>query len=76
MAADALSRMEMNALLTGMPDFPAMARAQQEDPQVRELQSSPPPSLTLQAIPLVMADITILCDLSTGNSRPIVHFSW
>ena len=61
--ADALSRIETNALLTATPlviDFPAMARAQQEDPQHMELQSSPPPSLNLKAIPLVMTDTMIL----------------
>ncbi len=53
-----------------------MARAQQEDSQVQELQSSPPPSLTLQEIPLIMADTTILCDMSTGKPRPVVPVSW
>ena len=42
--ADALSRIEMNALLSGQPpvvDFAAMARDQTTDPQIRALQSSP-----------------------------------
>lgn len=42
--ADTLSRVEMNALLSGQPpvvDFAAMARVQATDPQIRALQSSP-----------------------------------
>ena len=77
--ADALSRIEANALLNSTPpviDFPAMAKAQQEDPQLTQLESSSHSSLSLKAIPLVMTDSTILCDVSTGIPRPLVPTSW
>lgn len=74
-AADALSRIGANALnLDSSPpviDFKAMATAQLDDPELIRLQSSPS-SLTLKAVPLAMADTTIMCDTSTGVSRPFV----
>ena len=77
--ADALSRIETNALITGQPpviDFQAMAKAQKEDPQTRALQSSPHTALNVQAIPLQNSTDTILCDTSTGTYRPLVPSSW
>ena len=50
--------------------------AQQEDCQVQKLLAAPPPSLTLQSLPLAMADLAILCDVSTGTPWPIVPLSW
>ena len=50
--ADALSRVEMNALYSGEPpvvDFVSMAKAQKLDPQIRALQSSPNTSLKIEA---------------------------
>ena len=77
--ADALSWIGANALLKNtcpVIDFPAMAKAQQEDSHLTQLQSSPHSSLSLKAIPLVMTDSTILCDVSTGIPRPLVPSSW
>ena len=73
-AADALSRVEVDALsqpLSSTPsvDFAAMARAQQDDP---DLPNSADSSLQLRQIPLPMADTTLLCDMSTGTPRPYV----
>ena len=75
--ADALSRIETNALLSGQPpvvDFAAMAKAQATDPQIRALQSSPSSPLVVQDIPLANSNYTLLCDISTGShaapSRP------
>ena len=45
-----------------------MARAQQED----LAQSTAPPSQTLRTTPLPTADVTLLCDISTGTPRPYV----
>ena len=70
MVADALSRIETNALLTGRPpvvDFAAMTKAQAVDPQIRALQSSPGASLGVEAVPLENSSDTILCDTSTGS---------
>ena len=72
--ADALSRIGANALHDNRPpvvDFEEMATAQQEDPELLKLQSSTS-SLTLKAIPLPTSDTTIVCDTSTGVSRPFV----
>ena len=71
---DALSRIGANALHDNRPpvvDFEEMATAQQEDPELLKLQSSTS-SLTLKAIPLPTSDTTIVCDTSTGVSRPFV----
>lgn len=73
--ADALSRIEINALLDGSPpviDFRAMADAQATDQDIVRLLSSPSSSLKVEAVPLTMSDSTILCDTSTGVARPLV----
>ncbi len=77
--ADALSRIEINASLSGQPpvvDFAAMAKAQAVDTQIRALQSSPLTSLVVEAIPLENSHDTILCDTSTGYQRPLVPLNW
>ena len=74
--ADALSRIEANALLDESPplvDFTAMAKAQRMDPELTQLLSSPSASsLNLKEIPLSMADTTIFCDTSKDVHRPFV----
>ena len=77
--ADALSRIETNALVTGQPpviDFAAMADAQTMDPQIRALQSSSASGLKVEPVPLLMSKNTILCDTSTGSHRPLVPRAW
>ena len=77
--ADALSRIESNALLTGQPpqvDFTAIAEAQATDRQIRALQSSPTSTLVVKAIPLADSTLPLYCDTSTGNQRPIIPLSW
>ena len=73
LAADALSRVEVDAIHTtplATIDFTAMARAQQDDPQLQN--SSPDLSLQLRPVPVPTADVTLLCDVSTGTPRPYV----
>ena len=77
--ADALSRIETNALLSGQPptvDFAAMAKTQANDPQVRSLQSSPNSTLAVEAIPLANSPDPLYCDTSTGTQRPLVPLPW
>ena len=77
--AYALSRVEMNALLSGQPpivDTTAMAQAQVTDTQIRALQSSPSSPLAVEAIPLPNTDVPLLCDTSTGTQRPLVPLQW
>ena len=77
--ADALSRIENNALLSGQPptvDFAAMASTQSTDPLIRSLQSSPTSALTVEAVPLENSPHPLYCDSSTGSHRPIVPKPW
>ena len=72
-AADALSRVELNALQS-IIDF-KMAAAQDEDLDLWQLQSSPS-SLILESRPVPGSDATIICDVSTGVPRPVVPASF
>ena len=77
--ADALSRIETNALLSGQPpqvDFAAMAAAQSTDPAIRSLQSSQTSTLVVEAVPLANSAHPLYCDTSTGTQRPLVPQSW
>ena len=78
-AADALSRIEVNALNTedgcAVIDFRAMAQAQESDPTLTQLKSDS--SLQLQQIPLALSNgACITCDMSTGVPRPYVPESF
>ena len=70
--ADALSRIEVNALqqFKGI-DFEEMARAQLNDPDLATVKSSSS-SLNLQGVPVPACETTLICDLSTGVPRPFV----
>ena len=73
--ADALSRIDVHALQhqTGTIDYVEMASAQSTDPEIQRLQNgSTTTSLVLKAIPLEGSNLTLLCDTSTGVSRPVV----
>ena len=77
--ADALSRIETNALLTGQPpkvDFAAIAVSQSTDPLIRSLQSSPTSTLVVEAVPLADSTAPLYCDTSTGTQRPLVPLPW
>ena len=77
--ADALSRIETNAILNNQPpvlDFAAMAKAQAVDPQVRSLQSAQSSPLVVEPIPLSNSTDPLLCDVSTGSQRPLVLLQW
>lgn len=70
--ADALSRIEANALLSSSPpvvDFVTMAAAQRKDPELNQFLQSPE---TTSLQPLYMANSTIVCDISTQVARPYV----
>ncbi|CAI2729547.1 unnamed protein product [Schistosoma spindalis] len=69
--ADALSRIQTNAVTLPVLDLPAIAAAQANDPVCTEAPQSS--SLQCQEVPLATSSGTILCDLSTGLPRPIVH---
>ena len=80
-AADALSRIVLNALLTEDPipviDFKTMAAAQETDPTLACLMSDS--SLQLEHLPLAFSDgAFIVCDMLTGMPRSYVldSFPW
>ena len=63
--ADALSRIEINALDQRQDiDFEEMAKAQEGDKELSNLSSST--SLKLSNVPIPASTVTIVCDLSTG----------
>ncbi|CAH8648714.1 unnamed protein product [Schistosoma haematobium] len=68
--ADALSRIQTNAVTLPVLDLPAMAAAQANDPSCTKAPRST--SLQYQEVPLATTSGTILCDTSTGLPRPIV----
>ena len=77
--ADALSRIEANALLTRTPpviDFVDMAAAQAADHRIRSLESSPNTTMVVKAIPLANSTDPLYCDTSTGHQRPLIPESW
>ena len=72
-AADALSRLQTNALHTGntsVVDFWELDLAQTDDPELSKLQEDS--SLRLQSIPFLSEGISIICDTSTSVQCPYV----
>ncbi len=76
-AADALSRLDTNALHTNntsVVDFRELALAQVNDPDLPRLHTDS--SLRLESVPFLSEGISIICDVATGIQRPYVpqHF--
>ena len=73
--ADALSRTVINAVHQNLMepgiDFTAMATAQQNDQEMAAYRTAIS-GLTLQDVQFGPTDATLLCDVSTGQPRPIV----
>ena len=70
--ADALSRITTNAVTVPPPiDFTEIAEAQKEDPELKQLTDSNS-SLSLTSVPVLTADITMICDVSTGTPCPYI----
>ena len=68
--ADALSRAHINKVdSTSIVDFAELARAQVDDDDLMDISDT---GLQLKSIPLPGSHTTILCDISTGNARPLV----
>ena len=74
--ADALSRMEANALTQNTPpiiDFATMAEAQRTDPDLQKVLEAPDSSpLQIAEFHLYTGEQTLYCDTSTGIPRPFV----
>ena len=74
--ADALSRTVINAITTELDiDYRAMALAQVEDPEIPSYRTAVT-GLVLEDVPFGPTGTTLLCDVSTGQVRPIVPSSW
>ena len=74
--ADALSRSVINSVTTEIDiDYSAMAAAQLEDPEIAAYRTAIS-GLTLEDVPFGCSGTTLLCDMSTGQPRPIVPSSW
>ena len=74
--ADALSRSAVNAIITEIDiDYTAMAEAQAVDPEIAAYRTAIS-NLILEDIQFGPHNKTLLCDVSTGNARPIVPSSW
>ena len=72
--ADALSRIDIQAVHQLPPsiDFNDMAAAQQTDPELTNLRNSTSTSLKLVNVPIDGSEHPLICDYSTGKSRPYV----
>ena len=68
--ADALSRATINAIVQDV-DFEDMATKQTTDQEVQNYRTAST-GLQLQDIPFNNGKCTLLCDVSTGNPRPVV----
>lgn len=68
--ADTLSRSYVSAIHLGI-DYRAMASAQQQDIEV-QAHSTASTSLQVESVPFGTDGVTLLCDMSTGQARPIV----
>ena len=65
--------METNAVTVSQPnmDFKEIALAQTDGAELKQLMESYS-SLSFKAVPVPTADITMLCDVSTGTPRPYI----
>ena len=72
-AADALSRLQINAASTSTSslDYDKLANAQAEDPEIQEILQAKN-SIHFTKVNLPMTNKPVLCDVSTGNPRPCV----
>ncbi|KAK3881243.1 hypothetical protein Pcinc_014325 [Petrolisthes cinctipes] len=71
--ADALSRIEINAVQLGL-DYNQLAKEQQQDPETTAVRTAIT-ALQWKDIPLGDSNISILCDVSTGRPRPWIPSS-
>ena len=66
--ADALTRVSIDAVQVGL-DYNQLAKTQEEDPEIAACRTSIT-SLTWKDVPMTEKGTTVLCDVSTGRSRP------
>ncbi|KAK3880545.1 hypothetical protein Pcinc_014973 [Petrolisthes cinctipes] len=71
--ADALSRIEINAVQLGL-DYNQLAKEQQQDPETTAVRTAIT-AIQWKDVPLGDSNISILCDVSTGRPRPWIPSS-
>ncbi|KAL5484407.1 hypothetical protein EMCRGX_G020900 [Ephydatia muelleri] len=72
--ADSLSRATLDSVQLGI-DYSVMAADQKDDPKIQAYLTTPT-SLLFKEVPFGQQSITLLCDTSTGQARPVVPVSW
>eukprot|EP00731_Ephydatia_muelleri_P033543 Em0032g5a len=72
--ADSLSRATLDSVQLGI-DYSVMAADQKDDPEIQAYLTTPI-SLLFKEVPFGQQGITLLCDTSTGQARPVVPVSW
>lgn len=76
LVADALSRPAVNTISTQLAiDYTSMARDQSEDNEVQNCRTADT-SLNLQEVPFGPNKTILLCDVTSGQPRPIVPPTW
>ena len=75
--ADALSRIEIDSITNcDVLNFNDFAEAQKNDPEMQNILQKKSSSLKLELIPCQLSDCNLMCDTSTGTSRPFVPQSF
>ena len=72
--ANSLSRATLDSVQLGI-DYSVMAADQKDDPEIQAYLTTPT-SLLFKEVPFGQQGITLLCDTSTGQARPVVPVSW
>lgn len=70
--ADALSRATVSAVSLPTIDYKQLARDQSEE----EIESYRTPNTGLSLMDIAFGDVTVICDVSTGQARPIIPKTW
>ncbi|GBO00730.1 hypothetical protein AVEN_263607-1 [Araneus ventricosus] len=75
--ADSLSGIELNSI-TKSPflNFSELAKSQQNDPEIPKLLQNKSSSFQLALKPCLSTNSDLICDISTGSSRPLVPESF
>ncbi|KAK3871588.1 hypothetical protein Pcinc_023275 [Petrolisthes cinctipes] len=73
LVADALSRIEINAVQLGL-DYNQLAKEQQQDPETTAVRTAIT-ALQWEDVPLGDSNTSIFCDVSTGRPRPWIPSS-
>lgn len=75
LVADALSQAPVSTINMSQPlavDFEALAKAQDMDPELKALQTTPSSPLQFTSVPHLTSTARLVCDTSTGTASPFV----